>query len=64
MFRAHGTDSPREVWRFGKPGEAVYDSLVKFIRLRYRLLPYIYTALRETAETGLPMMRALWLHAP
>jgi alpha-glucosidase/alpha-D-xyloside xylohydrolase len=36
----------------------------KYLELRYRLLPYIYTALRETAETGLPMMRALWLHAP
>ena len=36
----------------------------KYLELRYRLLPYIYTALKETAETGLPMMRALWLHAP
>ena len=27
-------------------------------------MPYIYTAARETAETGLPMMRAMWLHHP
>ena len=28
------------------------------------MLPYIYTAARETCETGVPMMRALWLHYP
>ncbi len=34
----------------------------KYLELRYRLMPYIYTAARETSETGLPMMRAMWLH--
>lgn len=36
----------------------------KYLELRYRLLPYTYTAARETHETGLPMIRALWLHYP
>ena len=36
----------------------------KFLELRYRLLPYNYTLAREAADTGLPMMRALWLHYP
>jgi alpha-glucosidase (family GH31 glycosyl hydrolase) len=36
----------------------------KYLELRYRMLPYIYTAMRETVETGLPMIRALWLHYP
>jgi alpha-glucosidase/alpha-D-xyloside xylohydrolase len=36
----------------------------QYLELRYRLLPYIYTALHWTVVTGLPMMRALWLHAP
>jgi alpha-glucosidase/alpha-D-xyloside xylohydrolase len=36
----------------------------KYLELRYRMLPYIYTALRETHETGMPMIRALWLHYP
>ncbi|HEX4951758.1 MAG TPA: DUF5110 domain-containing protein, partial [Blastocatellia bacterium] len=31
---------------------------------RYRLMPYLYSAVRETHETGLPVMRALWLHYP
>jgi alpha-glucosidase/alpha-D-xyloside xylohydrolase len=34
----------------------------KYLELRYRLLPYNYTLAREAADTGLPMMRALWLH--
>ena len=36
----------------------------KYLELRYRLLPYTYTIAKECAETGLPMMRALWLHHP
>jgi alpha-glucosidase/alpha-D-xyloside xylohydrolase len=36
----------------------------KYLELRYRMLPYIYTAMRETHETGMPMIRALWLHHP
>jgi alpha-glucosidase/alpha-D-xyloside xylohydrolase len=36
----------------------------KYLELRYRLMPYIYSAVRKTCETGLPMMRALWLHYP
>ena len=27
-------------------------------------MPYIYSAAKETCDTGLPMMRALWLHYP
>jgi alpha-glucosidase (family GH31 glycosyl hydrolase) len=36
----------------------------KYLELRYRLLPYNYTVAREAVDTGLPMMRALWLHYP
>jgi alpha-glucosidase/alpha-D-xyloside xylohydrolase len=36
----------------------------KYLELRYRLLPYNYTLAREAADTGLPMMRALWVHYP
>jgi alpha-glucosidase/alpha-D-xyloside xylohydrolase len=35
-----------------------------YLELRYRMLPYIYTAARECCDTGLPMMRAMWLHHP
>ncbi len=36
----------------------------KYLELRYRLLPYLYSAARESTKTGLPVMRALWLHYP
>ena len=41
---------------------AVEPIVKKYLELRYRMLPYVYTAARECCETGLPMMRALWLH--
>ena len=34
----------------------------KYLELRYRMLPYIYSAVHECAVTGMPVMRALWLH--
>ena len=44
--------------------KAVEPILRKYLELRYRMLPYTYTAVKETCETGLPVMRALWLHYP
>lgn len=34
----------------------------RYLELRYRLLPYTYSAARETHDTGVPMMRAVWLY--
>jgi alpha-glucosidase/alpha-D-xyloside xylohydrolase len=36
----------------------------KYLELRYSLLPYLYSAVHEGHETGMPIMRALWLHYP
>jgi alpha-glucosidase/alpha-D-xyloside xylohydrolase len=36
----------------------------KYLELRYRMLPYLYSAVRECTTTGMPIMRALWLHYP
>jgi alpha-glucosidase (family GH31 glycosyl hydrolase) len=36
----------------------------KYLNLRYQLLPYLYSAVREAHDTGLPIIRALWLHYP
>jgi alpha-glucosidase (family GH31 glycosyl hydrolase) len=36
----------------------------KYLELRYRMLPYLYSAMHECASTGMPIMRALWLHFP
>ena len=36
----------------------------KYLELRYRMLPYLYSVVRECTTTGMPLMRALWLHYP
>jgi alpha-glucosidase (family GH31 glycosyl hydrolase) len=36
----------------------------KYLELRYRMLPYLYSAVHECTTTGMPIMRALWLHFP
>lgn len=59
MFRSHGTDTPREIWQFGKPGERMYDTLVKYLKLRYRLMPYIYSLAGAVAHRSYTMFRAL-----
>jgi alpha-D-xyloside xylohydrolase len=59
MFRSHGTDTPREIWRFGEPGDPMYEALVRFLHLRYRLLPYIYSLAGWTAQRDYTMLRAL-----
>jgi alpha-D-xyloside xylohydrolase len=59
MMRSHGEGAPREIYQFGKKGDPVYDAIEKYIKLRYTLLPYIYsTSWNVTANDG-SMMRAL-----
>ncbi|WP_286138672.1 TIM-barrel domain-containing protein [Duncaniella freteri] len=49
MLRSHGSDTPREIWRFGEPGTRFYDAILRMINLRYTLIPYIYSmAARQT----------------
>lgn len=43
---------------------AVEPICQKYLNLRYQLMPYTYTVTREARDTGLPLMRALWLHYP
>lgn len=59
VFRSHGTDTPREPWNFGEPGTIFYDTILKFIRLRYKLLPYIYSLAAEVTWKNTTMMRSL-----
>jgi len=36
----------------------------RYLELRYRMMPYLYSVVRECCQTGMPIMRALWLHYP
>jgi len=59
IFRSHGTHTPREIWRFGNPGDWAYDSLVTADNLRYRLMPYIYSLAWKVTSGGYTIMRGL-----
>ena len=55
IFRTHGTRAPNEneLWSYGADAESI---LTNFDRLRYRLLPYIYSiAWKVTNEAYTPM---------
>jgi alpha-glucosidase len=63
FFRNHtalGT-APQEPYAFGEPYESICR---RYIELRYQLLPYLYTAFWQAAETGLPIARPLTLAFP
>lgn len=61
IFRVHGTYFPKEPWRFGPQAEEI---LVKYIRLRYRLLPYIYSLAWRVHSEGYTVMRHLAMDFP
>jgi alpha-D-xyloside xylohydrolase len=58
--RAHGTP-PREPWAFGPEVE---DVVRRWVELRYRLLPYLWTLAVEAGRTSLPVVRPLLLEFP
>ena len=64
MMRSHGADTPREIYLFGKKGEPVYDAIEKMIRLRYSLLPYIYSTSWDVTHRQATFMRALVMDFP
>lgn len=59
MMRSHGTDAYREIYYFGKEGEPVYDAIADAIRLRYKLLPYIYSTAWQVTNNRSSFMRPL-----
>jgi len=61
LFRTHGTRPENEAWSYGEEANKILED---YIRLRYRLMPYIYTCASEITKSGKPMMRALFLDFP
>jgi len=56
-MRAHGKQ-PHEPWTYGPEAEAI---ALRYLKLRYRLLPYIYSQAVLSARSGLPLVRPLAL---
>ncbi len=59
MMRSHGTEVFREIYHFGEPGEPVYDALLSAIKMRYEIMPYIYSQSWQVSKNDDSFMRAL-----
>jgi len=59
IFRAHGTDTRREIWQFGDKGTVFYDALEAYDALRYQFLPYIYSMAGRVTQDDYTIMRLL-----
>ncbi len=60
-LRVHGMRKDTELWSLGQPAEAV---LAKYLKLRYALMPYLYSLGYGTYQTGAPFMRGLFMDFP
>ena len=61
MMRFHGDQTPREIWQFGEDGDAQgdYNNILRYIRLRYRLLPYLYSTAHQVVSRDETFMCAM-----
>ena len=61
MFRAHGTDCRREPWAFCDKTNVFYDTIVSFIKLRYKLMPYIKQVAQRVSDNDESFIRPLFM---
>lgn len=61
--RLHGSGSYRVPWLID-PTEEASKVLQKFVDLKHKLIPYLYGSAIESHQTGLPMLRAMFLEFP
>lgn len=64
VFRSHGGDTPREIWQFGDETSMFYQSILKFIRLRYKFMPYLYSIAAQVHFNNKTFMRPLFFDFP
>ena len=61
MFRAHGTDCRREPWAFEDESNIFYNAITDFIKLRYSLMPYIYSVAAKVWKDDQMFIRPLFV---
>ncbi|MFT3754635.1 MAG: glycoside hydrolase family 31 protein [Pseudoxanthomonas sp.] len=64
IFRLHGQFPYREIWNIAPEGTPEYDSFVHYLKLRYSLLPYIYTLAGDTYQKDGSILRAMAMDFP
>ena len=64
LFRAHGQWPRRELWNIAEPGSPAYESILYYMKLRYRLMPYIYSLAGKVHFDDYTIMRGLPMDFP
>ena len=64
IFRAHGQSPARELWNIAEEGSQAYESILWYMRLRYRLMPYLYSLAGAVHFDDYTLMRGLPMDYP
>ncbi len=64
LFRTHGQWPPRELWNIAPEGSKAYESILWYMKLRYRLMPYLYSLAADAHYNDGTLMRALPMDYP
>ncbi len=64
LFRTHGQWPQRELWNIAPEGSPAYESILWYMQLRYRLMPYIYSLAGAVHFDDYTIMRALPMDYP
>jgi len=64
LFRAHGQYPRRELWNIAPEGSQAYESILSYMKLRYNLMPYLYSLAGAVHFEDYTMMRGLPMDFP
>ena len=64
LFRAHGQWPPRELYNIATPGTRSFNAILYYMKLRYNLMPYLYSMAARVTNEGYTIMRGLPMDYP
>ncbi len=64
LFRTHGQWPRRELWNIAPEGSSAYNSILWYMQLRYRLMPYLYSLAADVHFKDATLMRGLPMDYP
>lgn len=64
LYRSHGQFPYREIFHIAPEGNPAYESMVYYNKLRYRLMPYVYSLAGMTWLNDYTLMRSLFMDFP
>ncbi len=64
LFRTHGQWPRRELWYITAKGSSAYESILWYMQLRYRLMPYLYSITGAVHFADATLMRGLPMDFP